>query len=64
MAKANKKDLDRKAIRILIICGLFIVALFVMYGLASRQLLPIETPATNRGFPPYRATPASSTMTP
>lgn len=38
MAKASKKDLDRKAIRILIICGLFIVALFVMYGLASRQL--------------------------
>lgn len=38
MSRADKKKKDQMAIRILIGCGLFIVALIVMYSLATRQL--------------------------
>lgn len=38
MAKAKKSDLDKKAIRILVGCVVFIIALCAMYGMARRSL--------------------------
>lgn len=53
MAGANsKKNKDKVAVRILIGCSVFIIALFVMYGYASRQLNLIDADTLCRNDTP------------